>query len=444
MIHSGGRRKDFAVEDHINLDSESVSNSRLDKRARIAEAAAACFLRRGFAETSLDEIVLESGVVKQTLYNHFDSKDALFKAAIEHLLAATRSEFDPLWLKLSPQDFFSKMGVQLLDIMSEQTTTAFLRLLVKECRKFPELQQIYAKSMPEPFIDFVSSYIAAQVKNDSLLESTKNGFRATAWYFRSAITGFATLSNLAPLLSYTLPERQQYLNLVSKLFACFLELKNNEALALASETPSTVPHETSIRDLFSSSVHQLGEKKLSIIQAAIHVLSSKGFAETSMDEVAAQANASKQTVYKHCSNKSLMYGLIAKTVLEQLRLGHLPSDELPLSEYLSELCSNLILQAKQPWLREYFRLVFGESQSFPLESGTFLIYVMDFGRDKLEAKIRQTYGENIDSLSLSIAFRSMTGGFILLNQIFIMGDNPFLSEQTLGFLDRNLLACIKP
>ncbi len=62
-----------------------MTGSRTDRasrtRAHILETAAAAFAERGFAGTSLNEIVRASGLTKGAFYHHFGSKEALALAA---------------------------------------------------------------------------------------------------------------------------------------------------------------------------------------------------------------------------------------------------------------------------------------------------------------------------------------------------------------------------
>ena len=53
-----------------------------ERRAQIIAAALACFSRKGYTNTTMDDIVAESGLSKGSLYWYFDSKDDLFTAAI--------------------------------------------------------------------------------------------------------------------------------------------------------------------------------------------------------------------------------------------------------------------------------------------------------------------------------------------------------------------------
>jgi len=53
-------------------------------RERVLRAATSSFLARGYA-TSVDDIAREAGVAKQTVYQHFASKDELFKEVARDL-----------------------------------------------------------------------------------------------------------------------------------------------------------------------------------------------------------------------------------------------------------------------------------------------------------------------------------------------------------------------
>jgi AcrR family transcriptional regulator len=53
-----------------------------ERRAQIIEAALACFSRKGYHNTTMDDIVAESGLSKGSLYWYFESKDDLFASAL--------------------------------------------------------------------------------------------------------------------------------------------------------------------------------------------------------------------------------------------------------------------------------------------------------------------------------------------------------------------------
>ena len=63
-------------------------------RERIAQTAAGLFNQRGFAGTSLGDILDATGLTKGALYNHYESKDAIALAAFDHTCDVLRQRFD--------------------------------------------------------------------------------------------------------------------------------------------------------------------------------------------------------------------------------------------------------------------------------------------------------------------------------------------------------------
>ncbi len=70
-----------------------------DKRNQILDAAVAEFQENGFAGTSMDRVAARANVSKRTVYNHFDSKEALFRAILDIMGAeadaALTLDYDP-------------------------------------------------------------------------------------------------------------------------------------------------------------------------------------------------------------------------------------------------------------------------------------------------------------------------------------------------------------
>jgi len=70
------------------LDSELFHAHDSSARCRIMQAAVEAFGRRGYAATSVREIVEHAGVTKPVLYYHFGSKEGLMKAIMEQAAKA--------------------------------------------------------------------------------------------------------------------------------------------------------------------------------------------------------------------------------------------------------------------------------------------------------------------------------------------------------------------
>lgn len=60
-----------------------TAESKSENRRRLLEAAATEFAQKGLEDANINEISLAAGFAKGTVYNHFDSKEALFLAVVE-------------------------------------------------------------------------------------------------------------------------------------------------------------------------------------------------------------------------------------------------------------------------------------------------------------------------------------------------------------------------
>lgn len=61
-----------------------------DKHAQILDGAVQVFQEDGFAGTSMDRVAQRAGVSKRTIYNHFESKEVLFRAILDVMVEKMR------------------------------------------------------------------------------------------------------------------------------------------------------------------------------------------------------------------------------------------------------------------------------------------------------------------------------------------------------------------
>jgi TetR/AcrR family transcriptional regulator, mexJK operon transcriptional repressor len=110
------------------------------KHKAIRRAGIDVFLRLGYGSASMDLIAAGAGVSKQTVYNHFSSKEALFKAIIEDLTSALMA---PLMAhdtaNTPPERLLRSLGRDFLVLMLRPSSLALYRLIVAESARFPEL-----------------------------------------------------------------------------------------------------------------------------------------------------------------------------------------------------------------------------------------------------------------------------------------------------------------
>jgi AcrR family transcriptional regulator len=111
-------------------------------------------------------------------------------------------------------------------------------------------------------------------------------------------------------------------------------------------------------------------KRRAILDAATATFLSNGYLGTSMDEIAAVAQVSKQTVYKHFADKqSLFTEIVTSTVNEISDPVHDEvlqlADSGDLEADLRDLARRLVARVMQPRLLELRRLVIAEAGRFP-------------------------------------------------------------------------------
>ncbi len=69
-----------------------------ERRAQIMQAATTCFARKGYHQTTMDDIVAESGLSKGSLYWYFKSKKELFLSLLNAFMEELSGE---LWERLA-------------------------------------------------------------------------------------------------------------------------------------------------------------------------------------------------------------------------------------------------------------------------------------------------------------------------------------------------------
>lgn len=114
-----------------------------DTRARILEAALDSFCEKGYG-ACVDDIARRAGVVKQTLYHHYGSKESLFREALTGLVNALLVDLTARSGSVR-NDLLRFAEAFQAQAMSEQGL-ALYRMLVAESPRFPELARAVYES----------------------------------------------------------------------------------------------------------------------------------------------------------------------------------------------------------------------------------------------------------------------------------------------------------
>ena len=115
-----------------------------ETKQRVLEGAAFVFTQDGYEGASMARIAAQAGVSKGTLYNYFESKEALFVSYIEESCSLKLARlFENLTETASIADTLHLLAERVLMLMLSQQGVDMYRLVVSIAPKFPELAQTF-------------------------------------------------------------------------------------------------------------------------------------------------------------------------------------------------------------------------------------------------------------------------------------------------------------
>lgn len=122
----------------------SGAKTRVERTQRsIISAAADLFLKHGFLGTNMDEIAATAKVAKQTVYAHFQGKEALFLEVVRGMTGEAGDELQEQVADpeddLSIEHFLLDFANWQLSIVMTPRLMQLRRLVIGEAERFPEL-----------------------------------------------------------------------------------------------------------------------------------------------------------------------------------------------------------------------------------------------------------------------------------------------------------------
>jgi AcrR family transcriptional regulator len=108
------------------------------------------------------------------------------------------------------------------------------------------------------------------------------------------------------------------------------------------------------------------EKRREIMQAAIDLFTERGYEHTSVDDIAAAAGVSKQTVYSHYGSKENLFGLAVSTRCKQSGIDEDSIDlDAPPGELLPRLAEQFLELVMSPSAKRVYAVCTGSADTHP-------------------------------------------------------------------------------
>jgi AcrR family transcriptional regulator len=137
-----------------------------ERTAAIVAGACRVFLAHGYDASSMDLVAAEVGVTKKTVYNHFPSKEALFKAVTASLcdeIAGTFNEGGAASERL--EEGLAHFCRTFITTLALTPGREIYRLAIGLGHRFPEfgraLSQLGVQSMQAALVDYLAQHGAA-------------------------------------------------------------------------------------------------------------------------------------------------------------------------------------------------------------------------------------------------------------------------------------------
>lgn len=216
------------MTDHPIQPSNKVGRPKSEqKRQQILHAAATLFLQEGYSGTSMDHVAKQAQVSKQTVYSHFDNKDALYRACIS--AKCQEYSIDPALLndkQLTLSQLLRAVGKQLLRLFHDEQVIAMYQVVIAESRAAPHVAEVFYQTGPMQ----ANQMLAKGLQCLSPVVLSEQESRQLAINFISLLNGNLLMHGMLNL-PYRLSEaeQQQRVERSVQQFMALLELSTREA-----------------------------------------------------------------------------------------------------------------------------------------------------------------------------------------------------------------------
>jgi len=168
-----------------------------DRRARILSGAAETFIAEGYEGASMSQIAESANVSKDTLYNYFPSKQALFSAFVRQRCNQVMQDVFGELQNDSPVELeLRRIGMLMLKLMIAPAGQSTFRVVVMEAAKFPELAKTFMECGPQAMVSRMTAWLTVQ--NDAGKLQMPDPQFAAEQFFALTQTGLVLGSRVEP------------------------------------------------------------------------------------------------------------------------------------------------------------------------------------------------------------------------------------------------------
>lgn len=176
-----------------------------EKRKQILKSAGELFLTSGFSGCSMEMVAKQSNVSKQTVYSHFNNKEALFLAVIEDKCAVYQLDDRHLQIAdFSLRQVLRERGLQIVKLLHDDQVIAIYRVIIGEVNSNPRVAELFYQAGPKHSLEYLSKCF---LKFSEQLLTEKFAYKCATTFFAMLKSGFHIKSILG--LDFALSDSEQ-------------------------------------------------------------------------------------------------------------------------------------------------------------------------------------------------------------------------------------------
>ncbi|WP_150294216.1 TetR/AcrR family transcriptional regulator [Sphingobium estronivorans] len=280
-----------------------------DNRTKILNAASKVFLNEGLERTSVDRIAAAAHMSKQSIYELFPSKVALFEAAVRSKLQIAWHGTISIDEDAPMEDTLKKYALRLSDAFADPVGFGLFRANIAAARYFPELAtELHEQRLAgaQPLADYLENLIQGGIilSCNPLAMAIRFGSLAVdgaRYFLGAALPGMAKRER----------DAENAVRLFLNGYRAMTE-GGGDGLPPAKIEP---PVRESVVALRLSA-----EKFAALIEAVTNEFLDQGYRRANVDRAAAGVQVSKATVYRQFGNKEhLLRYIVQRDIYEASR-----------------------------------------------------------------------------------------------------------------------------
>lgn len=142
--------------------------NKIERERRILAAALKVFSETGYSGANMDAVAIEAGLSKPTLYQYFQSKEALFSA----MMLGERDQMLDIFEHPSERGMVADLlefSWDYADTVLRPDLLSLARLIIGEVQRFPEIGRAYQEMGPDRLLRGIMDYLDGQRRDGRLI-----------------------------------------------------------------------------------------------------------------------------------------------------------------------------------------------------------------------------------------------------------------------------------